>query len=75
MAGEHSKLTFNTHIKERVKQARAAEARIKGLARTYGLPPGLVRKIQIAAVQLLRYLEPKIGGADKKCIKRKFRSF
>lgn len=46
-----SGLTFVTHIKERVKKAQAAEARIKGLTRTYGLPPGLIRKIQIGAVQ------------------------
>lgn len=47
-----SGLTFSTHIKERLKQARAAEARmIRGLTRIYEqLPPELVRKIQIAAV-------------------------
>ena len=28
-----------------------AEARVKGLSKTYGLPPALVRRIQIAAVQ------------------------
>ena len=50
-----SKLSFDTHIKERVQRAKAAEARIKGLTRTHGLPPGLVRKIQIAAVQAIAF--------------------
>ena len=70
-----SGLTFNTHVKERVKQARAAEARIKGLTRTYGLPSGLVRKSKLQRSKLLHYLEPRSGGAGKKCIKVKFRSF
>ena len=33
------------------ERARAAELRIKGASKTYGLSPALVRKIQIAAVQ------------------------
>lgn len=40
-----STLTFSTHIRERVKQAQVVEARIRGLTKTYGLPPRLVRKI------------------------------
>lgn len=48
-----SALTFSTHIRERVKQAQAAEARIRSLTRTYGFLPELVRKIQIAAVQAI----------------------
>lgn len=32
-------------------KARTAELRIKGLPRSHGLAPGLVRRIQIAAVQ------------------------
>jgi hypothetical protein len=35
----------------RLQKARAAEARIRSLCRTQGLAPGLVRRIQIAAVQ------------------------
>ena len=42
-----SHLNFN----ERMKNARAAELRIKGLSKTYGLCLALVRRIQIAAVQ------------------------
>ena len=46
-----SHLNFAFHFNERMKKAKAAEARIKGLSKTYGLCPGLVRGIQIAAVQ------------------------
>lgn len=46
-----SHLNFAFHFNERMKKAKAAEARIKGLSKTYGLCPGLVRRIQIAAVQ------------------------
>lgn len=46
-----SRLNFAFHFNERMKQAKAAEFRIKGLSKTYGLCPGLVRRIQIAAVQ------------------------
>ena len=55
-----SGLTFVTHIRERVKKAQAAEARIRGLTRTYGLSPGLVRKIQIAAVQAIAFFGAEI---------------
>lgn len=61
-----SGLIFNTHVKERVKQARAAEARIKGLTRTYGLPSGLVRKIQIAAVQAIALFGAEIWWRGQK---------
>ena len=44
-------LKFTSHINERISKARTAEIQIKGLTRTYGLAPGLVRQIQIAAVQ------------------------
>ncbi len=46
-----SKLNFIFHVNERLKKAKAAEAQIKGLSKTYGLCPGLVRRIQVAAVQ------------------------
>ena len=46
-----SSLSFGAHISERFKKAKIAETRIKGLSKTYGLPPALVRRIQIAAVQ------------------------
>ena len=34
-----------------MKKAKAAEAQIKGLSKTYGLCPGLVERIQVTAVQ------------------------
>ena len=44
-------LKFTSHINERINKAKSAEIQIRGLTRTYGLAPGLVRRIQIAAVQ------------------------
>ena len=46
-----SNLNFAFHVNERIKKAKAAEAQIKGLSKTFGLCPGLVRRIQVAAVQ------------------------
>ena len=46
-----SHLNFGPHFRERLKRAKTAEARIRGLSKTYGLLPALVREIQIAAVQ------------------------
>ena len=46
-----SHLNFAAHVNERMKKARAAELRIKGLSKTYRLCPVLVQRIQIAAVQ------------------------
>ena len=44
-------LNFAFHVNKRMKKVKAAEAQIKGLSKTYGLYPGLVRRIQVAAVQ------------------------
>ena len=46
-----SRLNFHAHFNERIKSAKAAEARIKSLCKVYGLCPALVRRIQVAAVQ------------------------
>ncbi len=46
-----SQLRLTSHINERVKRARTAEILIKGLRRTNGLVPGLVRRIQLSVVQ------------------------
>ena len=46
-----SQLKFTSHINERVKRARTAEIQIKGLTKTYGLVPGLVRRIQLSVIQ------------------------
>ena len=45
-----SQLKFTFHINERVKRARTAKIQIKGLTKTHGLVPGLVRQIQLAMV-------------------------
>ena len=46
-----SQLKFTSHINERLRRARTAEIQIRGLTRTHGLMPGLVRRIQLAVVQ------------------------
>ena len=46
-----SQLKFTAHINERLTKAKTAEIQVKRLSGTYGLAPGPVRRIQIAAVQ------------------------
>src|SRR5271154_29236 len=46
-----SGLSFKAHYKIRLQKARKAEYRLKSISNTYGLSPGLVRRVQIAAVQ------------------------
>ena len=44
-------LTLKVHYHTRLRKARNAEARIHSLCQGQGLAPGLVRRIQVAAVQ------------------------
>ena len=46
-----SQLRLTSHINKRVKSTRIAEIQIKRLTKTYGLVPGLVRRIQLSVVQ------------------------
>ena len=46
-----SRLSFAFHFNKQMKKVKTAKARIKGLSKIYRLCPGLVRRIQIAAVQ------------------------
>jgi Reverse transcriptase (RNA-dependent DNA polymerase) len=46
-----SGLTLKAHYQTCLRKARTAEARLRSLCRTEGLAPGLVRRIQVAAVQ------------------------
>ena len=46
-----SGLSFKAHYKIRLQKAKAAEYRLKSISNTYGLSPGLVRRVQLAAVQ------------------------
>ncbi len=46
-----SQLKFTAHINERLTKAKSVQIQIKHLSGTYGFAPGLVRRIQIAAVQ------------------------
>lgn len=61
-----SRLNFAFHFNERMKKAKAAEARIKGLSKTYGLCPELVRRIQIAAVQSVALYEAELWWKGQK---------
>ena len=44
-------LTLETHYQTCLRKARNAEARVRSLCQAQGLAPGLVRRIQVAAVQ------------------------
>src|SRR5213078_1501995 len=46
-----SRLSFKTHYKTRLQKAKAAKSRLRSISSTYGLSPGLVRRVQIAAIQ------------------------
>src|SRR5271156_5828740 len=46
-----SGLSFKTHYQTRLQKAKAAENRLRSISGTHGLSPGLVRRVQIAAVQ------------------------
>ena len=46
-----SQLKFTAHVNEKFQRACTAEIQIKGLTRTYGLAPALIRRIQIVVVQ------------------------
>ncbi|KAJ5453717.1 uncharacterized protein N7458_004673 [Penicillium daleae] len=44
-------LTLKVHYQTRLRKARNAESRVRSLCRIQGLAPGLVHRIQVAAVQ------------------------
>ena len=46
-----SGLSFKEHYQKRFLKAKQAEKRLKAIYGTYGLASGLVRRVQIAAVQ------------------------
>lgn len=47
-------------------KAKIAESRIKGLSKTYGLPPALVRRIQVAAVKSVALFGTEIRWKTQK---------
>jgi hypothetical protein len=61
-------LTFKEHHNRCMKNARAAEARLRSLTRTYGVVPACVRAVQIACVQAVAlygselWWDPKEGS-------------
>jgi hypothetical protein len=61
-------LTFKEHHNRCMKKARAAEARLRSLTRTYGVVPACVRAVQIACVQAVAlygselWWDPKEGS-------------
>lgn len=64
-----SQLKLTSHINERVRRARAAEIQIKGLTRTHGLVPGLVRRIQLAVVQSTAVYSAELWWKGQKTMK------
>ena len=61
-----SQLRLTSHINERVKRARTAEILIKGLTKTYGLVPGLVRRIQLSVVQSMALYGAELWWKSRK---------
>ena len=61
-----SHLNFGPHFRERLQKAKTAEARIRGLSKTYGLSPALVRRIQIAAVQSIALYGAELWWKNQK---------
>ena len=61
-----SGLNFGSHFRERLKRAKTVEAQIRGLTKIYGLPPALVQRIQIAAVQSVALYEAELWWKNQK---------
>lgn len=59
-------LTFAIYINKRLKNTRVAEARIRGLTKSYMLPSGLVQKIEISAVQTIAFFGAEIWWHGQK---------
>ena len=66
-----NRLTFATHIREKINKAQAADSKIKSLIQTYIFSPRLVQKIQIAAVQVIALFGSKIWWHRQKVYKKK----
>lgn len=61
-----SRLTFTSHVSEKMRKAKIAESRIKSLSKNYGLCPALIRRIQIAAVQSVALYGAEIWWKNQK---------
>jgi hypothetical protein len=61
-----SGLSFKAHYRTRLQKAKAAENRLKSISGTYGLSPGLVRRIQIAVVQSIALYGAEIWWQGQK---------
>lgn len=62
-----NQLSFTAHVNERMEKARAAEVNIKGLSKIHGLPPALVQRFQIAAVQSIALYGAELWWKGQKC--------
>ena len=58
-------LTLKAHYQTRLQKARNAEARVRSLCRVQGLAPGLVRWIQVAAVQSVALYGAELWWRDQ----------
>lgn len=61
-----SRLIFKSHVNEKLRKAKIAESRIKGLSKTYVLSPALVQRVQIAAVQSVALYGAEIWWKNQK---------
>jgi hypothetical protein len=61
-----SGLSFKAHYQTRLQKAKSAENRLRSISSTYGLPPGLVRRVQITAVQSVALYGAEIWWRSQK---------
>ena len=61
-----SALNFREHKNVYLHKAKRAEARLRSIVGKQGLAPGLVRKVQIAAVQAVAFYGAELWWRDQK---------
>ena len=64
-------LKLKAHVDLRLEKVRNAEARIKGITGKFGLAPGLIRRIHVAAVQSTMLYGAEIWWENQKSLKKK----
>ena len=67
-----SALTFRTHKEVYLQKAKKAEARLRSIVSAKGLSPGLVRKVQIAAVQSIATYGAELWWKNQKTWEQEF---
>ena len=59
-------LTLKDHYQTCLRKARSAEARLRTISQRHGLAPGLVRRIQIAAIQAVAFYGSELWWRGQK---------